>query len=205
MWNPFDSSALAFEPARYVAPFGIQYARMSRLLTITAWLVLPILGMAGAFSAWPTSGLGSMLWLALAVMPAVGFTLWRWTTREPAEGRAASALFAIAAVIAAVAVTVVARYRAFYHLDTPVEGILLVHGVLPVLFLTSAAVGLRSFAVARGRSRTAGRALLGSGGWMLLAMIALVALEIVGTAAERGAEGTGAGDLRPFIVSLASR
>ena len=178
---------------------------MSRLPTITAWLVLPILGIAGAFSSWPTSGLDSMAWLALAIMPAVGLTLWRWTTREPADGRTATALFAIAAVVAAVAVTVVARYRAFYHLDTPVEGILLLHGVLPVLFLASAAVGLRSFAAARARGRTAGRALLGSGGWMLLLVTALVALEVVGTAAERGAEGEGAGDLRPFIMSLASR
>jgi hypothetical protein len=120
---------------------------------------------------------------------------WRWL----------AALLGAALVLAYGFTVLLARYWAFYHLDTPGTGMGLVVFVLPTALALGLAVSVsvarrlvhrgrpRSGAVARGLTAAA------------LTLVTLFGIEVWATAGARSAEGALAEDLGPFAASLVGR
>ena len=181
---------------------------MRHVWTIFAWIAWPAASFLGSLSTWPGSLAAVVAWIALALLPALGLTLHR-AGPIGAVRRRRFAIFLGAVGAAYIACVVVGRYWQFYHLTTPMSGLLLLLIVFPALALIGAGVGLEAAGptvsggelVARHSQPQISRATAA----ILAVMVVAVALEIWSTTELRSGEGEGAGDLKPFAASLFRR
>lgn len=183
--------------------------RSNLILALLAWVVWPAAMIVVGFAALFAIPFRMVILVpAVAVAPAATLTFRSWN--PAATGRAGSAPRARLAVSALVATAVfswglsvlLGRYWSFYHLGAPGTGTWLLLFVLPGVFLLVSLVGLCTFKLLCKQGVASGRATGFALVSMLLIVAGLFAAELRYSAAERGAEGEGAGDLAPFFDSL---
>jgi hypothetical protein len=171
-------------------------------LMALAWLVLPVAAVIGALAAWTHGPVAVLLWLPLAILPPAAWAVGRAHRAGPGAAWGAAARSGAALLLAAAATYLLLRYWYFYHLDAPLTGLLALAVVLPALYVAGAAIGeWAAWNAGRRGATTLGQLVVGVAAAGLLA-VSVVTMVIVTSGDARGAEGEGAGDLRPFAAAL---
>lgn len=174
------------------------------LVTVIAWIVLPVVGILGLTRLWPEGLIPTVTLLALAILPGSALAI-RRARRRGATGVWLALAFLAGAALAIGAVVFLAQYAQYYRLHSLITAPLLAFVALPLLLTVSAAIGALSEAQARRRGiREAGAASLAIGA-VALTFAALLAVVVLGSASERRARSQGRGELGPFFEQLVPR